>query len=289
MAVHLGANVKTIFRILVKTIMTFVILLLLVVGLFGYARYIEPNLMITNRFEIETTTKVEPFTIVFFSDTHFGEQYSQEKIEEMVKRINAEEPDYIVFGGDFLDSYYRDSARLDLTYLGEQLSRMEAKNKKIAIWGNHDYGGGTNRIYEDMFTGSGFVLLKNESIPIDNTNIVVKGLDDYLLGNPDTSTGELEEDNFNIILTHAPDIVDEMDMTNVDLVLAGHSHGGQVLLPYLTEAILPPGGQEYRKGIYNFQTGKDTKLYVTSGLGTTKIPFRFLNIPEIAVLNVKGQ
>lgn len=264
-----------------------VLLVLLAGGVFVYARYVEPNLIATNRSEISTGKQMPPFKIVFFSDTHFGALYGQSKMEKIVARINRERPDLVIFGGDFFDAYAHDIALLDLDYLSEQLSEIDAKYAKLAVWGNHDYGGGSVRIYEQLMERGGFEVLRNQSITLQELNVTVTGLDDFLLGNPQTELAEvLEPEYVQIIVSHAPDLADSMDLTQVDLMLAGHSHGGQVSLPLITERILPPGAKNYVKGWYHFDEG--TQLLVSKGLGLTKLPYRFLNVPEINVIEVAG-
>ena len=77
-----------------------------------------------------------------------------------------------------------------------------------------------------------------------------------------------------------------MDLTAVPLVLAGHTHGGQISLPYLTEQILPANGKKYIKGLYTIGSADQTKLFVTKGTGMTKLPFRFMNVPEIVSIEI---
>lgn len=252
-----------------------------------YARFIEPNMLITNRFSVSSPNVKEAFTVVFFSDTHFSGIYPEQNIEKIVERINRQNADIVVFGGDFFDNYQKEKDILDLDYMEEQLSSIEAGYGKYCIWGNHDKGGGSAKIYAEMMEKGGFTLLKNESILIEELNLEIRGLDDYLLGNPDTSTDMMQASRVNIILSHAPDIIDDMDGTNTDIMLSGHSHGGQVFVPEITKKILPDGAKKYVKGLYLFKNSRDSKLIVSKGIGTTQIPYRFLNIPEIMVLEMR--
>lgn len=278
--------IRKIIRKIVSLVST--IVLLIICGFF-YARFIEPNMLITKNITMEAEGLEQDCKIVFFSDTHFGELYPQENIERIVEKINEQEADVVVFGGDFFDTYYKEQELLDLDYLKKQLTKIEANYAKIAVWGNHDVGGGSARIYPELFEESGFILLKNETAYIKDLNMRIRGLDDYLLGNPDKSTEMFKKDNYNVIVSHAPDIVDLMDGSKTNLLLSGHSHGGQVFVPYLTEKILPVGARTYTKGLYEFKNERDSKLYVTKGLGVTQIPYRFLNIPEIVVIELQAK
>lgn len=267
-------------------IISFCALILLFIVIILYARFIEPNLMVVNKNEFKTEINISPFRMVLFSDTHFGSLYDQKKIEDIVIKINEQKPDIVVFGGDFLDSYYRDKDILDLDYISSKLSLINANYAKIAVFGNHDYGGGAIRIYKDFMEKSGFKVLKNNSIDIDELNLTIRGLDDYLFGQPDLLLNSLQEDRFNVIVSHEPDVADIINLEKVNLILSGHSHGGQINIPFITNMILPEGAKKYVNGEYLFGNKRHTKLFVTKGLGVTKLPYRFLSVPEINVLDI---
>jgi len=113
------------------------------------------------------------------------------------------------------------------------------------------------------------------------------GLDDYSNGSPDLDLGYKALDGaYNILMTHEPDVVDEMDIDGIQLALAGHTHGGQISIPLLTERILPSGGKKYVKGLYAIGSNGQTDLFVTRGIGMTDLPFRFMSVPEIVSLEI---
>lgn len=271
---------RSAFKLILKII---IILTIILAAIAAYAYYIEPELLIVRDMQIKsqniqsTNQNSEKIKVVFFSDTHFREEYNEKKLDAIVEKINEQDADIVAFGGDLIDSYY--VSPVDLDYLKAGLSKVKAKYGKFAVYGNHDYGGGASRIYGDLMTESGFTVLKNDFVMIDEINTVVYGMDDYLLGNPDKSVAEnADKSYYNILLSHAPDIIDDSKVKNVDFILSGHTHGGQVFIPFFQEKILPPGGVKYVKGLYNVN---DSQLFVSSGIGTTKIKFRFLNVPEI--------
>ena len=133
----------------------------------------------------------------------------------------------------------------------------------------------------------GFTVLVDDWLDITELNVRLLGLDDVYRGNPDTTlTDEALDGSYNILITHEPDIVDKMASDQVQLVLAGHTHGGQISLPYLTEKILPANGKKYVKGLFSIGSEGQTKLFVTKGTGMTKLPFRFMNVPEIVAIEV---
>lgn len=222
--------------------------------------------------------------IVLFSDTHFGNMYSEQNLDNIVEKINLENADIVIFGGDLMDSYYRFPP--DTEYISIGLKKIYSKYGKFAVYGNHDYGGGAERVFKQIMDNSDFTVLKNQISVIDDIQLRLIGLDDYLLGNPDKYIlSGIEKDYYNIMISHAPDLVDRYNTENINLVFSAHTHGGQVRIPFLTEKVLPPGGQKYIKGFYNFENS-DSKLYVTSGIGLTQVNLRFLNTPEIVVFNI---
>lgn len=269
------------------------VLLLLIAAPFllaGYARYVEPYMLITRTVTVEATKHVPECTIVFFSDTHFGKDYSEKNIERIVKRINRSEPDLVIFGGDFLDNYARDREELDLEYIGAELSKIEASYGKFAVWGNHDYGGGAVRVYQEMMTDGGFQVLENESCLIEELNMKVFGYDDYLLGRTEESLYQIQSQYFNLIAAHEPVVADLIENTGDNLLLTGHTHGGQVGIPAIREKVIPKGSGGYVKGLYTKEeigTQSSLQMFVSSGIGTTLYPIRFLNVPEIVEIHLR--
>lgn len=269
---------------IIKTfIKTILFSLTLILCVFIYSRYIEPN-MITVK-DISIGAGEDQVNIVLFSDTHYGKLYSEYKSENITKVINEQNADIVVFGGDLIDSYAADKP--DIEIIKTTLRDIEAKSGKFAVWGNHDYGGGSSRIFDEIMEYGGFTILENQNVLIEDFNINILGLDDILLGNPDLNITEgVNSNTFNILISHEPDIVDELDLKNINLILSGHTHGGQVKIPYITKFVLPPGGEKYIDGLYDVKSFSDTQIYVTTGLGVTKMPFRFMNTPEIINLTI---
>lgn len=269
------------------------VLLLLIAAPFllaGYARYVEPYMLITRTVTVEATKHVPECTIVFFSDTHFGKDYSEKNVERIVKRINRSEPDLVIFGGDFLDNYARDREELDLEYIGAELSKIEASYGKFAVWGNHDYGGGAVRVYQELMTDGGFQVLENESCLIEELNMKVFGYDDYLLGRTEESLYQIQSQYFNLIAAHEPVVADLIENTGDNLLLTGHTHGGQVGIPAIREKVIPKGSGGYVKGLYTKEeigTKSSLQMFVSSGIGTTLYPVRFLNVPEIVEIHLR--
>lgn len=248
----------------------------------GYAYFIEPNLLVVKNIKVGTDKLDNNIKIIFFSDTHIGKLSPDDNLDKIVYEINEINPDIVIFGGDLIDKYHIDKP--DTGNIVSKLEKINARYGKYAIWGNHDYGGGASKVYKEILEKSGFELLKNASTYIDEININLIGIDDYLFGNPKLGDTNKKIGAYNILISHAPDTVDEIDLDNIDYILSGHSHGGQVYIPVLSNYIVPPGARNYLKGEYILS--EVSTLFVSSGIGMTQLPLRFLNKPEIININI---
>lgn len=262
-----------------------VILMLLFLMILGYAMMIEPNLLRINKMEVGTLTKGK-LRVVQFSDTHLDDNYTIRDLEKLVRIINHQNPDIIVFTGDLIDSVQDGQYPEDAL---KTLKKLDAGLIKVAVFGNHDYGLEGYKYYQDMMEGAGFRVLVNESVILNaggEMMINIVGLDDALLGNPDYKkvSSLITKKYYDILVMHEPDEISHFEQDTYELALAGHSHGGQIRIPFIGEVNTPPLAKKYVKGMYEITEEK--KLYVSSGIGTTVIPVRLMNIPEIAVIDV---
>lgn len=274
-------------RLILIMIKCFILLSIATVGIVTYSFKIEPNRLIVKEHDLELAEGGEnTIRVVQFSDVHLGPNYSLEQLEKLVDRINELEPDIVAFTGDLMDvpSEFQDRSKIS-----EILGKLSSRYGNFAVWGNHDYGGGGVRFYEEIMRESGFKLLTNENSKIELGNgkvLNVIGLDEAMLGNPDVQKAYSGTDNqgTNLLILHQPDLVEGVGADNIDLALAGHSHGGQVVVPLIGPIITPPLAKKYTRGLY--QLGTHKFLYVNSGIGTTRIPIRFLNPSEISLFNI---
>lgn len=272
---------KFIFKILA-------VILILTGGCIFYAFKIEPYRLTVKEYHLtENGAGTVPVKIVQFSDLHIKEDFTSENLKKVVSCINRQNPDIVIFTGDLYDNYakYRD----DENIIGE-LKKIEANYGKIAIWGNRDYGGGAVRRYSAIMEQAGFTLLKNEDWHVtagDGRKITVTGLDDSILGNasmPDSA--QQADSDYRILLSHEPDAAEAFRPYRYNLILSGHSHGGQVNIPFLpavNETALSATNftRKYAGGMYHL--APDETLYVNTGIGTTHISARFGVVPQISV------
>lgn len=258
---------------------------------YSYARYIEPHMLTVQKHDI-THTKIprhfHNFKVLQFSDTHVGFHYDLNDLEKLVDRINQEEPELILFTGDLVDEPHTYSFPPRLV---EILNKLEAPMGKYWIYGNHDHGGyGTDKIREVM-DQSGFQLLQNKHVSIQNgdSSFTLAGVDDVMLGKPDINQtlSQAPDELFTLLMVHEPDVALEYQHYPIDVQLSGHSHGGQVQLPFFGYLVTPPFAEHFVEGHYPLEEG--LQLYVSRGIGTTRLPYRFLCRPEISVFHLKTE
>jgi len=157
------------------------------------------------------------------------------------------------------------------------------KADKYAVYGNHDLGGKAQHIYADIMAQAGYTVLVNQAVQLEGgVNLI--GCDDLIFGTPDI-TGLPQEGALDLLLMHEPDFADRV--TGVELQLSGHTHGGQVRLPFVDYLVLPTGGKNYIRG--SFEKADGGLLYVNRGLGMSILPYRFASRPELTVIDLTGE
>ncbi len=305
-------------------ILAFIIVLTLIA--LGYARFVEPRRLVTKEQEyhsenLDFEENDDHLRIAVFADTHFSDFYTVNDFRKAAAAINNAKPDVIFFLGDLVDNLSEYEG--DTSEISDILDELKATYGKYAVYGNHDYGGDMQFEYEGIMENGGFVTLINESVSIDGSNIVIHGIDDILIGYGDVTTAEnLDNDDYNIVLCHEPDVADDIIDYNVNLMLSGHTHGRQINLKIFDRLILPTYGKKYVRGAFSLvydkkldqvivdrssgekgETGFDAgsldmsgleneedggplELYVTGGLGMSKINMRFMSPPEVNIIDI---
>ena len=261
--------------------------ILFIIGMILYARFIGTMGFITKEYVIYNKNLPSGFDgmkIVHFSDLHFNRAINQDKVDKIVDEINLINPDIVVFTGDLIDKDMTISDN-DYEYLSDTFSKINAKYGKYAVIGNHDYIEMDNVI--KVFNDSNFKYLENSYDVIYNQNnekIFIGGIGNvsYNLDNVDKTMEYFNSNNdisYKIILTHEPDISDLIiDNNDVNLILAGHSHNGQIRLPIVGAIWTPPHSKKYYDGYYSIS---GTDLYISSGIGVSSMNYRLFNRPSI--------
>lgn len=273
-----------------RILLMYCFILVLVGSLLVYSFNIEPYRLKTLEYTLSNNKDHQDMLkVVQFSDVHIKQNYTKKHLDKVVNLINEQNADVVVFTGDLYDNYsiYNDDENIVAS-----LSRINAGVEKLAIWGNRDYGGGAENHFPKIMEDSGFNLLKNDNyiLEYNNKEILFTGLDDGLLG--DIVMPEIEGSyDMKILLAHEPDVVDHYNSIDYDLVLSGHSHGGQINIPGLSlinkyALSYTDLASKYGAGLYTLEDNAAKRLYVNTGLGTTHISARFNVVPNIAVFHI---
>jgi uncharacterized protein len=265
-------------------------LLLLVVPLAAWGLWWEPN-----QLTIKNTTIAIPnwpagfanIKVVALSDLHVGAPHiTLDKMREVVRRANEQQPDLIVLLGDYVIQGVIGGAFVEPEVFVEILKELKAPLGVYAVLGNHDWMLGGDQVTR-AFERVGIRMLTNEAVRIERngSTLWLAGLGDYFSHKDDlekTMRSVTSPDPI-VALTHTPDIFLKLSPQFI-LTLAGHTHGGQVNLPMLGRRVVPSDfGEKYAIG---FVEEGEKRLFVTSGIGTSILPVRFRVPPEISVLTI---
>ena len=263
------------------------VLALIITLVLLYARYIGTMGFITKEYTLYNNNISGGFDglkIVHFSDIHYNRAISSAKINQIVDEINLINADIVVFSGDLIDKDV-DLSEDDYKFLTEAFNNINAKYGKYAVLGNHDYNKMDKVI--DIYTDSDFKYLDNSYDIIYNQNnekIFIGGIGNvtYNLDNLNTTMEYFNNDTdvcYTIMLVHEPDISDNIVSDyDVDLILGGHSHNGQVRIPLIGALYTPNGAKKYYEEYYGID---DTPLYISSGIGVSIANLRLFNKPSI--------
>lgn len=227
--------------------------------------------------------------IVQFTDLHYGTTIKTNELKKIVNKINETKPDLIVFTGDLIDKHYSITEK-EKEEIKELLKQMNAKLGKYAVQGNHD-----KKHFNNIMKDTDFIVLDNSYDLIYNDNhipILITGIGSSQLKNTNIDKAfnyfkeeTSNQDIFVISLLHEPDSIDTiLEKYEVDLALAGHSHNGQVRLPFTPALVKVLGAKKYYEAKY---TIGDTNLFISGGIGTSNYPFRLFNHPSINLIRLR--
>lgn len=248
----------------------------------------------TNDFKLEKvtfkSTKLPArlqFSLLQISDVHncvFGT--NNEQLISTVQHANA---DVIVLTGDLID---KTTMRFDAIF--SLVERLTAINQHVYfVCGNHEWENGLTAQFLNGLSERGVNMLNNQNACISrgNATITLAGVDDSATEHDNISEAfrNIDSENYTVLLSHAPGIIKQDVPLPADLILSGHTHGGQIRFPLVGALIAPGQGYfpKYDKG--TFQLGPDQNLYIDSGLGTTRLPVRFLNKSQISLIRIIGE
>jgi len=219
------------------------------------------------------------------SDWHFTKRalwrvMTVERARTIVAEINAAQPDVILLPGDFIadTDYASEFAATAEDEIAQVLGGLKARLGVYAVMGNHDWWH-EGKAMTAAFTRAGITVLENEAVPLPGTALWVIGIgDDYTEhSQPKLATRKLAPGEQALVLMHGPESFRALPPVR-GLVVAGHTHGGQVSLPFIGPPVVPGTGP--REWAYGWVEHGDNRMYVTSGLGVSILPVRFNTRPE---------
>ncbi len=257
---------------------------------FGYAHDIETGWIEIVSLDL-TLPRLSPafdgYKLVQFSDIHLGTGMTPKRLTQIVELVNAQKPDAIALTGDFVTHGSMEGLEPPLV---EVLSGLQPKDVGVAILGNHDHWTDPF-VVRRVIRRSGLVDLSNSTYTVERDGAVLHlaGVDDYWerLDRMDEVLARLPDEGAAVLLAHEPDYADISAATGrFDLQISGHSHGGQVIIPFIGPLVLPSYGKKYPIGRY--QVG-DMIQYTNRGVGTISPAVRFNCRPEITVFTLRAQ
>lgn len=231
------------------------------------------------------------FRIAQISDIHLDEFTEPFFLERVVRHVNGLEPDMVVLTGDFVThgSLTFLNGRSAAYHCGEILSTLTCP-LRFACLGNHDVAVSAPLVI-DSLVANGIPVLVDDHVPIERygSRFWLCGVNDPGTTNPRLDLAIPPEPNAPVILmAHEPDYADMVLVHPrgrlVDVMLAGHTHGGQIRLPFMGPLVLPPMGKKYAEGLFHLQK---MQLYVNRGIGAVGIPFRLNCPPEITMFTLR--
>lgn len=270
-----------------KLLKIFLILTILGIAFISYC-YLETRWIKIKRIDLKSNDIPQSFVgkkIVFITDIHHGPFLSIERVKKLVERINKLDPDYILMGGDYV---HREPEYIIPVFT--EFKKLKAKNGIFGVLGNHDHWESAE-ITRKMMIENRIKICDNKSYweKIVNDSIKIGGVGDLWedIQILDSTTFDLKDSDFSILISHSPDYLDHIPKNLIDLTLSGHTHGGQMTFFGMWAPILPSKyGQKYRYGLKNIE---GMQAYISSGIGTITPPLRFFCRPEIVLINLRNE
>ena len=278
----IGARLKKIAQARVRFPVIMVLLLLL-----GYS-FLEPFWIEEKKIifpSADVPAAFDGYKIVFVSDIHYGPFFSLDRVRSLVDRINAQNPDLVLLGGDYV---HRDARYIKPCF--EELARIKAMDGVFGVLGNHDHWEEAELTRSEMKRAK-IVDLDNNAVWVSKNGDKIKlgGIGDFFEDKQiiEPTVKDVSENDFVLLVSHNPDPVETLPPNIIDLVLSGHTHGGQVSFFGLWAPLIPSMyGQKYRTGIVKTDA---TTVIISNGIGTITPPVRFFVRPQLLIIELKKE
>lgn len=255
-----------------------ILFIILPLAVLIWSRFIEPQIILIHHQTIKVGFKIR---IALIADLHLGAYKNEKFLARTVKKINSQNPDLILIAGDFI---YADKKIPQFSALAHLQAPV------YAVWGNHDYLNQnstisqpkTNQCLKTILKANKVKILENQTAQFKNFTLL--GLNDHWSKNDDTNLlNNYSQKDHLIVLTHNPDTIALYPNDSADLTLCGHTHAGQIRLPFLYKKVIPTKGK-FDRGL---SRQKNTQLFITGGLGEIVLPLRLFNPPTIDILELE--
>lgn len=225
--------------------------------------------------------------VAVLSDIHTGSPHNgADRLRWIVDAVNAAAPDLVLLAGDYVIHGVVGGSFVEPEAIGAELGRLRARFGVSAVLGNHDWWLDADRVRSALQT-VGIRMLDNDAVAVgdETCGFWVAGIGDFWEGQPDIAgtLARVTDDRPVIAFTHNPDVFPDVP-PRVSLTIAGHTHGGQVSVPFFGPPIVPSDfGRRYANGLV---VEDDRVLFVSPGLGTSILPVRFLVPPAVSLLTL---
>lgn len=256
------------------------------VAVVAYPFFIERYIIQTNYYKIyfkNLPKAFDGFRIVQLTDLHYGFLVPERIIKHVVNRANNIDKDIIVCTGDYV---HERNTKEEIHVVWPYLKQLQAPLGVYSVLGNHDHWANQNESLKQLQQSGQNIRHQSKEIQKNGQSIWIGGAGDFW----EDETGlqkafeTVPDDAFKLVLAHNPDTADTNLSVRIDLMLCGHTHGGQVRIPFFGTPILPVRNKTYNSGIFNVN---NFKLFISKGIGWAIIPIRFNCMPEIAVIELK--
>lgn len=260
----------------------------------GYMQNVEPSWVEVRRVRLKLPRLPHAFSglrIAQLSDIHLGPWMTLEKVREFLELATAHSPDVLALTGDFVLAYGRmtRSYEDDLDGLAQLLRRVSENLPIVAVLGNHDHLYNPGEVWTALELGGAHVLMNSiYTLTRGAARFHLAGIDDFYRGNPNLNAvlDAFPVAESAMLLAHEPDFADTSAETGrFDLQISGHSHGGQIVLPFIGPPILPKWGEKYFSGLYRVG---NMFQYTNRGVGTSIPAVRFNCRPEITIFTLEN-
>ncbi len=278
-----------------KKILTIVLAVAIVLGLTAYNMFLGNPNQLTVREEILTSEKIDKdldgLQIAWFSDVHYGTLIDETFLNRMVEKIGSFTPDVILFGGDLFESMTVPPSEEDAAKVTALLSSLNARLGKYAVLGDYDESSAQiEETVRKILKDADFRIIDNTSARVfadKDSYFDLVGIDSRFFFDErkdmETVYNGVSDSTFTLVMTHCPDVFHDIPKQDTDYVLAGHSRGAQIYIPFFSSFRVPEGSKEYYHGKYIVD---GLILDVSNGVGMVKEKVRLMADAEVVMLQL---